>query len=65
MNRADRRRYKGRKPRSGLTAEQVGLVVLITLAAILFMTMKVNSYWCGKSCGEQLYDALFVTEDWS
>ena len=48
-----------------MTAEQVAAVALITLAAILVMTMKVNSQWCGQTCGEQLYEALFVTGDWS
>ena len=55
MRRAER--YRGKRPRGGLTAEQVAAVALITLAAILVMTMK--------TCGEQLYEALFVTGDWS
>lgn len=63
MRRAER--YRGKRPRGGLTAEQVAAVALITLAAILVMTMKVNSQWCGQTCGEQLYEALFVTGDWS
>lgn len=63
MKRAER--YRGKRPRSGMTAEQVAAVALITLVAILVMTMKVNSQWCGQSCGEQLYEAMFVTEDWS
>ena len=51
--------YRGRKPGGGLTPEQAAV------AAVLLMTMKVNSQWCGKTCGQQLYEAVFVTEDWS
>ena len=60
----DRRRYRGRRPRCGLTAEQAGVVVLAVLVAILVMTMKVNSQYCGMSVGEQVYQAVFVTKDW-
>lgn len=63
MKRAER--YRGKRPRSGMTAEQVAVVALITLVAILVMTMKVNSQWCGQTCGEQLCEAIFVTGDWS
>ena len=58
------RRYRGKKPGSGLTPEQAGIVVLAALAAILVMTMKVNSQWCGMTVGEQVHEALFVTKDW-
>lgn len=63
MRRADRR-YRGRKPRGGLSAEQAGVVVLAVLVAMLVLTMKVNSQWCGKSVGEQVHQAVFVTKDW-
>lgn len=62
MKRADR--YRGKRPGSGLTAGQVAAMALITLAAVLVMTMKVSAQWCGQTCGEQLYIALFVAEDW-
>lgn len=63
MRRADRR-YRGRKTRGGLSAEQAGVVVLAVLVAILVMTMKVNSQYCGMSVGEQVHQAVFVTKDW-
>lgn len=63
MRRADGR-YRGRKPRGGLTAEQVILLSLVVLAAILMLTMRASSVWTGMSCREQLYQAVFVTEDW-
>lgn len=63
MRRADGR-YRGQKPRSGLTAEQVILLSVVALAAILMLTMRVSSVWTGMSCREQLYQALCVTEDW-
>lgn len=63
MRRADRR-YRGRKPRRGLSAEQAGIVVLAVLVAILVLTMRANSQYCGKSVGEQVYQAVFVTKDW-
>ena len=62
MKRAER--YRGKRPRGGLTAGQVAAMALITLAAVLVMTMKVSAQWCGQTCGEQLYIALFVAEDW-
>ena len=62
MQRMKRVRYRGRRPRGGLTAEQV---IVAAAAAVLFLTMRVNSQWCGKTCGQQVYEALFVTEDWS
>lgn len=64
MRRADGR-YKGRRPRGGLTAGQVCVTAVTVILAVLLMTMKVNSQWCGMSVGEQLYEAVFVTEDWS
>ena len=45
MKRAER--YRGWRPRSGLTAGQVAAMALITLAALLVMTMKVSAQWCG------------------
>ena len=63
MRRADGR-YRGRKPGKGLTSEQVILLSLVALAAILMLTMRASSVWTGMSCGEQLYQAVFVTEDW-
>lgn len=57
-------RYRGRKPRGGLTAEKVILLSLVALAAILMLTMRASSVWTGMSYREQLYHALFVTEDW-
>ena len=64
MKRADRR-YRGRKPRGGLTAGQAGIVIITIIVLMMVLTMKVSShYWGGKSCGEQLYDAIFVAKDW-
>lgn len=60
-----RARYRGRKPRGGLTPEQAAVAILTVMAAVLLMTTKVNSQWCGKTCGQQFYEAVFVTEDWS
>ena len=62
MKRADR--YRGKRPGVVLTTGQVAAMALITLAAVLVMTMKVSAQWCGQTCGEQLYIALFVAEDW-
>lgn len=59
-----RARYRGRKPRAGLTETQVFAACLGILIAIVLMTLRVNSQWCGKSCGEQIYEAVFETEDW-
>ena len=59
MKRADRRR-----PRGGLSAGQAGVVFLVTLAAILALTIHANSQWTGLSAGEQLHHALFVVKDW-
>lgn len=64
MRRAERR-YRGRRPRGGMTPGQIGVTAVTVILAVLLMTMKVNSQWCGQTCGEQLYEALFVTEDWS
>lgn len=44
MKRADR----------GLGPVGVSMAAIVTLVVILAMTMKVNSEWAGKSCGEQL-----------
>ena len=37
--------YRGRKPRGGLTPEQAAVAILTAMAAVLLMTMKVNSQW--------------------
>ena len=63
MRRADGR-YRGRKPGKGLTPEQVILLSLVALAAILMLTVRASSVWTGESCGEQIHQALFVTKDW-
>ena len=63
MRRADGR-YRGRKPRGGLSSEQVILLSLVALAAILMLTVRASSVWTGMSCGEQIHQALFVTKDW-
>lgn len=47
-----------------MTETQVFAACLGLLIAIVLMTLRVNSQWCGKSCGEQIYEAVFVTEDW-
>lgn len=67
MRRAEKngcRRYRGRRPRGGLSAGQVGAVAILTLIAILVMTIHANSQWTGMSAGEQLHQALFVAKDW-
>lgn len=58
MRRAD----KG--PRRGMTPEQAAIAAAVVIALVLLLTMKVNSQWCGKTCREQLHQALLVTEDW-
>ena len=65
MQRMKRVRYRGRRPRGGLMAEQVIVAAAAAVLVVLFLTMRVNSQWCGKTCGQQVYEALFVTEDWS
>ena len=62
MKRAER--YRGKRSRSGMTAGQVAAMALIGLVAMLVMTMKVSGQWCGQTCGEQLYIAMFVAKDW-
>lgn len=65
MGRAEqRRRYRGKKPRGGLTAEQVAVAFLAAVVTILAITIHANCEWSGKSPEEQLYEALFVTKDW-
>ena len=64
MRRADGR-YKGRRPKSGLTPGQIRVAAVAVILAVLLMTMKVNSQWSGMSCAEQLHEALVVTGDWS
>ena len=53
-----------RPAEDGLTPEQVILLSLVVLAAILMLTMRANSVWTGESCAEQIHQALFVTKDW-
>lgn len=60
----DDRRYRGKRP-GGLTPMQAGLAAIMVLLMILLMTTKANSQYCGKGVGEQLYEAMFETEDWS
>lgn len=57
-------RYRGRRPRGGLTPEQVIGVAIITIAAMLALTIHATSEWTGMSAGDQLYHALYVLEDW-
>ena len=57
-------RYRGKKPRSGLTAEQAIVVVLILMVATLVLTMRASAEITGMSVGEQLHQALFVAKDW-
>lgn len=56
-------RYRGKKPRRGMTPEQAAIAVLVTMVLVLLLTLRVNSAWTGLSCGEQLYQALLVTGD--
>lgn len=58
MRRAD----KG--TRRGMTPEQAAIAAAVVMALVLLLTMKVNSQWCGKTCGQQFYEALQVTGDW-
>lgn len=66
MKRADKNRpYKGKKGRGGLDGDQVIIVSLLLILAMLAMTIHVNScYWTEMTAREQLYQALFVTKDW-
>ena len=57
-------RYRGRRPRSGLSGEQVIAVAIIMLVAMLVMTMKASAEITGMSVGEQMNQALFVAKDW-
>ena len=56
--------YRGKKPRRGLTPEQVAIAAVVVIALVLLLTMRANSSWTGLSCREQMYQALLVTEDW-
>lgn len=62
MRRADR--YRGKKPRGGLSPLGVATVAILTLICILYMTMTVSAEITGEEPGEQIYQALFVTKDW-
>lgn len=42
----------------------VAAAALLGFAAILLMTMHINSQWTGQTIPEQLYEAVFVTKDW-
>lgn len=57
-------RYRGKKPRRGMTPEQATIAAVVVMALMLLLTMKASSTWTGLSCREQLYQALLVTEDW-
>ena len=56
--------YRGKKPRSGFTAEQVIALATLVLAAVMALTIRANSQWTGMSAEEQLHQALFVAKDW-
>lgn len=56
-----RGRYRGKRNK---TERQLCAVVLIAFAAVLFLTMKANSQWTGMDIGEQVYEAVFIAEDW-
>ena len=47
-----------------MTGEQAAVAAIAALVLILALTMKVNSQWTGKTCGRQLYEAVFTTKDW-
>lgn len=64
MKHADYRRYRGRKPRSGLSAGQAGIMFVLVLAVMLVLTIHANSQWFGMTAGEQVHQALFVAKDW-
>jgi len=55
------RRYRGKKDKEG---RFLGLVALLTIGAILALTIHANSQWTGRSAEEQVYEALFVAKDW-
>lgn len=57
-----RKNYRGK--RRGLDGDQVIVLAAFVMAAVLLLTMTVNARWTGKSVGEQLYEAVFVTRDW-
>lgn len=57
------RGYRGKR-RSGLTAEQVLLLAVVVLVAVMALTIRAAGKWTGMSAGEQLYQALFVAKDW-
>lgn len=57
-------RYRGKKPRRGMTPEQAAIAAVVVMALMLLLTMQASSTWTGLSCREQLYQALLVTEDW-
>ena len=56
-----RGRYRGRR---GVTAEQAAVLVIVAVAAVLLLTMRAWALQTGESIGEQLYEALFVAQDW-
>ncbi|WP_298022266.1 hypothetical protein [uncultured Dysosmobacter sp.] len=57
------KRYRGKKPRGGLSPETVMLIAVLAMMAILTMTMRINRQWTGRSVRGQLYQAVFVTPD--
>ncbi|MCQ2439454.1 MAG: hypothetical protein MJ074_06805 [Oscillospiraceae bacterium] len=64
MKRAEKKNYRGKKPRAGFTAEQAVIFAALVLAAVIALTISVNAKWTGKSAGAQLYEAVFVAKDW-
>lgn len=65
MKRAEKRHpYRGRKPRGGPSGEKVMLIALLTILAIMAMTIHASSRWTGMTAQEQLHQAFFVAKDW-
>ena len=56
--------YRGKRPKGGMSVAQVAAVAILTLLAVMAMTLKVGADWTGQSVGEQIHEALFETQDW-
>ena len=56
-----RGRYRGRR---GVTAEQAAVIAAVAIAATLLLMMHGYAKQSGVSIGEQIYEALFVAQDW-
>lgn len=54
--RAQRRRRK--------QEQRIIVTAILTILIALLLAGKANSEWTGQSVGEQLHEAVFVTEDW-